>query len=1154
MQTRNALRKLGGAQQHELGEGPLADIAQQLVANWTAKEDARMAAAEQRAASMGAGPHLAALQRLAREAAASSLINHTAPAIMCADMHTLLKAASATHSSDRGLSRAATHAYRLWSKDPQGTLTVGDVARLRAHYAREYPRSKIAEVIDKELPKVGFNTLPVARLTRIAMDIARHSDTEGADPQTVYEGVMQREALTGNLPEQIRARAYIRGLLANVGEAESDIGDPLSRTLSRMASHDDPVLSRVGQEIEDDEEYVMEPDEAELPHDETEEEMTTIPSPITGEDLVLELGVEETPEEDLGTNEVDVTPEDIGTLSVMGQLEEFMDAGDEEEPDSIPMGPEGEETTAIIPDPSDVEGGELEVTLRAVEPEEPMEMEPPSEDETMESEAGSGVPGMAAEAAERPKYEDAPPVKGPRTEREEKDVRKFKDEPEIESPYGLARYMRQQRRDAFVVYAYSNGRRAAEPLDTFEAAGMASALRRIANHGVRGEVRSTPDALATEAIIVLDADKGEYLSVTAAEKLPGKDVMEPDVNAQQPAYMSGPSASDGLKAIQSDDMGKQNHPHGKLSKGAIKERCAQLGLTAVEIEHRLLGGEVVKAAGWSLACNDDDNVELRYSDGQARTASLVYLDDVIDNFMAHVAHNTPPPAAPVTKQAFYGITELFAIECDGCGAVNEYTMPKVAEAAQCGCGHETPVERIAASFEQGNPITGYLVVTDMPNASDARERTLHARRMLAAVKKVAPGAKATLRKDAKLEISLSGDQPALARVQRVLEDRYGVQAYKIEAQVMSQNAEGTPMAQPVAPLAPTTPQQQPAQTQQSYVGPPEMPTVQPVQPTQPTAQPAQTGTAPQLQAAYEIEYEDSEGKMGRAPVDAASADTARAVFARFNPDCKILKVGQMAAPPPAPAPAPMPDVAPGAPEMGGEDVPMPIEDQMAMEPEPTGGPMTLTPPEVGGGVHLNPDETEAVKAALTHYRNQGVGPMTALDQLSAQYRDLIERYGEKTDLQRHMIEAEAMKIAAEVWMKPAIMQVEAQKGPTPPSINTQQPDYVQVPKDLGKDSETDDAATSAVEAPTINTQVDTIATQPGASGADTSTQPDTETNDPGDFGAGKPKTQHPATDQKGVSLTPTDLGKDSDTGESQGGTTKMMDSTSSGAYNNVRSK
>jgi hypothetical protein len=318
---------------------------------------------------------------------------------------------------------------------------------------------------------------------------------------------------------------------------------------------------------------------------------------------------------------------------------------------------------------------------------------------------------------------------------------------------------------------------------------------------------------------------------------------------------------------------------------------------------------------------------------------------------------------------------------------------------------------------------------------------------------------------------------------------------------------------------------------------------------------------------------------------------------------------------------------------------------MLMNDEPAGEPDMGMEPGFGGGGALNPEEQEALKAALTHFRNQGVGPGTALDQLMTQYSDLFDRYGDKTDTQRHEVEAEAMKLVTEVWTQPGILepkqaqqlneegdqfgtavsvrapealkqnpealdkymrsmqrivmavaskfdvevdgdvqgregywelpgldhnkaraifdkfkadgipfQVQQRLAQFEPPVNTQQPDYTAPPADdLGEDSETDDAATNELEAPTVNTQVD-----PQGNFADTSDDlgADSETRDPGDFGAGKPDAHPDQHKQPGEKFPSTEgpaagLGDDSETDDS---INKMFEDVSEEGTDAFRSK
>lgn len=980
MQTRKALRRLGGAKS-ELGSGPLADYADQLVASMQKREADRMDDALRRAEQMGVGPHLTALKRLAAEYASQSLHDSKAPAIMAADFHDLLKTASKSQPTDNGLSRAATHAYMTWSKDPAGVLTLGDVAKFRDHYRQEYPRSSVGEVIESQMQRVGFNTLPVARLTRIAADIAREAEKTN-DPQTAYEAGVVRYGLQGTRPEHIRARAFVRSLIeSKSAQMAMESGDP-------------------------------------------DTEFASVDSPITGQPMMLELETAEQAEsegeempgamDDIGLGDADdneaddmydLDDADLDGMDIMGQLDDM--AGDSAAMD-VPMGPEPSESIAVIKDPTDPDGGDLEVVLRPVEAEEPAV--PAAENEGELAHAAANAPTSLSEAlGVKPDY---CPDHGEHCDGKHDDANKV----------------------AFAVYAYSAGKRADLPLDEFRSVGMAGALRRLASFGVRGEVRSRPETFARDAIIILDRTKGEYLHVTASEH-GGDAAFEVEPQAQQDAAMPSVPA-DGAAALQLESMGK--------AKKASREQLR-------DIEGQLLSGKTIKQAGWSLSINDDAEVELTYEGRMARTASLRALDEVIDDFVARSEPLTVKTAASTEKR--YTVSELFAVKCASCGSVDEYVAPDAAADLVCGsCSFETPAKRVAQLFSESNPVTGYIVVADVPEGEDPRDRNITARRIVSALQHVVADAHGTLRSDSKLEVVLPTSDPRrLNRARRVLEDRYGLKEFDI-----------TPVAAP---------------------------------------------TATTHTARFVVAFEG-----GEAPVEAADEATARRVFARFNPGVEVKSItAQM-----------MGDEMPGMPEGGGEAAPLPVEQQLDAGPPADGAMMS------GGTPHLSPPEQDALRAALTHYRNQGLGPMSALDQLGNQYSELIDKYGDKTDMQRHMIEAEAMRLAAEVWTKPAILSIEAQK------VN------------MGESA--DDDASSMTPGGGIKSQ---HAPQGQFADGDM-TGHGADDKDPGDFGADKPKAQHDAKDQKGTSLSSTDMGKDSDTGESK--TTRSMDSVSKGAPKNVRSK
>lgn len=892
MQTRKALRGLGRGQ-YELGDGPLADVATALAAAVNDREADRL---DRAAARGGAGPIHAALRRVAQQYAAELLVDSTAPAVMRADLHSVLKAAhDAAGGEDRGLRMAMAHAYRLWHKDPAGVATVGEVAKLRATYAEQYPRSRVAEVIDTEVPKIGFNTLPLRRLVAVAAEIARDV-AKGHDVQEAYEHAVERHALAGTTPDALRARALVRSLV----EAQLDDADPSDESELELEPGDDAEISM----LNGDDDGAADEGEPSV----------EVESPITGEPLMIELSQ---PEAEPAESEpaADVLPDDVHRMDMVGQLSDFIDDGDVDsspgmELDDAEPTSEAEPAEAVVTmaDPTDPQGGRLEVSVRAVEP--------PAGGDAVELGGGGGAPagmppGDVRSAAEDDEDDDeADPEAG---DFDEAGPPWGEDHPPWREAKGkgMSKCSRCNRtadkcecddsRSAWVVYAYSKGVRGAEPIDEFEASGMAAALRRLATFGVRGEIRSTATALANEALVVLDEARGDYLLVSAAKdkrskgKLPG---------FPSPAISKRPGDA---VSVGSDG-------------GAI--------LKAAEIEARVLSGETVRLGEWSLRVNDDADVELRKGKGHARTASLSHLDDMIATLIASASFKAPNTSAQSDTahapawSGRYAEVARFAHRCAACGTTNHYVMPEVAADLSCDCGFTT-----VASEVDADP-TGYWIVTDVPGGSD-RERVINAKRILAAMQKDVPSVTGLLRKDGKLQLDV-GDESATARLRRILEDRYGVTAYTMS------------------------------------------------------------------------------------PAEEAAARAA-----------------QLAGPPPGPGAEPLP----GGPEGGDEGAPLPVDDPMMgagadpmMGPPGMGGGLGVPGADLFGGTSLSPDESDAVRAALTHWRNQGLGPATALDKLLSQYKELIDRYGEETDHNRHLIEAEAMKLAAEVWMKPAVMDVETGNG------------------------------------------------------------------------------------------------------------------------------
>lgn len=1024
--TNEMLSRLGGSPP----ASPLSAMRDQILARTAAAEEHRLHEAQARQARLGggAGPLLSVLQRKLADLHAERLENSAAPAITCADFHQMLRSAAIENPKDRGLGRAATHAYRLWSKDPQGSLAVGDLARFRAHYTAEYPRSRVAAVIDHDVPKQGFNTLPIRDLNRIASQVVRAGGTQEA-----YEEAVRHHGLDQQSMHAFRCRAYIRSIIDQPAEESQEPQELAQRVAHRLATDEDPLLSKYAQMLDE-------------PEAEAE-----IESPITGEPLRIELEPEEEPElEPELAMESDPLPQG---MEMMAQLEDF-----------------APESTAVMSDPTDPEGGLLEVRVRSLEDAGPQPL--PDDDAP-------------------PLLDDAPPL--------------LDDGMDVDASSERCGQCGADDHDASSCEVRTAFRvvTAGRVIDRFNATGMAGALTRIAAHGVRGSVWAVPEEFARVAYINVD-DEDTWLRVAAAQpdEMDSDEAFTPDINEQMPDNLS--VSSDIM--VGDKTMGKQHHPHA-----------------AKRVAEAVLDGQIAKRAGWELQVNGDAEVELLYRGKQKRKASLGELDEVAEVF---VEKSAPPPL------------------------------------------------RYAAMRHQE---TGdYVIVTDVPGAKTA-DLKHNAKRMLSAIQKYVPAAKATLRKDAKLQVDLpKAGEAELGRVRRILEDRYRAREFMVTAQEMPldvPNVDGSAANEgPVQPHA-QSPEQLPQNTNQTPG------TLQPPQPAapQPAAPVQQDSTyvgPPQKQGArnWKVTFVTPRGETAEAPVEARTAKHARSLFLRFNDDCRVVRVAQMEL-----------EVAPGEPVGGGEEVPLPIEEQLVVVEDPQD--------------NLSMEERSALEAALKHFRNQNLGPLSAANKILSQYQQIFERHGEPTDHSRHEIEAATMAMAAEIWTQPAVLEKEAQStgfadmadpimssitlvyfdNPVKGSLKEkksyavdmhrkiqqvaqrlgadvhvdgnvdslvwelQGADAKQVEQALGPDAgkfqvrkraqksplgpDSETAAGSGLEAPKINTQ-------PPVSGnptKDTSLGKDTSTNDPGSFGADKPKAHPDQHKQPGESFADTDLGKDSET-------------------------
>jgi len=656
MRTRKALKTLSrGAVDAKFGSGPLSDVAGQLLEAAEAAEQERFARHAQRESYMQGTPAFDVLQRIVKQAQADALVDCSLPAILRFDFYSMLRTASSQLPSDRGVRQAMLWAKKLWTEEPMGTLSVGEVAQLREHYRDTQRGSKVASIIEDDVARVGFVTLPLRKLTVLASRVAGKSEREVA-------AAFDAEGISGDRPEQIRAQAYVRALaslptvkveadaMANKDIVErvahriqaQDMMPPADMSMSADAYAEDAEenfadpIAAGGEEVFEEEEFF----EGKIPHDEMAEEVFEMDSPNTGEPVVVELSA---PADEFGEMEPwhEGVPSsapgimDIG-MDIVGQLMDFEEL--EEEELVVGAGPVAEE----VPDPTDPEKTII-VTLEPgmVEEEEIIteEMELPGdelveeydeEDEfVLEAKSAGLSPHCAVHSASRARCRCG------------LQSRSAAAPGKVLTPY--------------TVWAWSNGVRGKTPVERFGAPSMAHALRRIARFGVDGQVACDLRAPEREAVIILDDHNFLHVATSASE------AFSPKINEQQPPQMDI-GEDDGKEVLVGDAKIKQNRSKKKsrirMSRSEIERRCASLGWNAQKIEDSLLdGGEVATdepqkgRSVWALAIDDGDEIVLNRiammgaaeETRKVASWSLLDLDDAVDAFMARVAATIQTP-------------------------------------------------------------------------------------------------------------------------------------------------------------------------------------------------------------------------------------------------------------------------------------------------------------------------------------------------------------------------------------------------------------------------------------------------------------------------------------------------------------------------------
>lgn len=212
MQTRKALKTLSsGKLNYEDKVGPLAKHADRLLKKHAEKQDQIMTE-KHRHSAVASLPVLEAARNKLSQVIGESVLPDDTPIVSRFDMFSVIKDASKADKNDQGLRGMALHLERLWHQEPLGVITAGALTRLRDHYQQNNMRSRVAEIIDNEVPKVAFNSLPVVNLIRIASEIKTQED---------YNEIIARNHLDSDHPNHVRARTFIRTLLNRKADIEA---------------------------------------------------------------------------------------------------------------------------------------------------------------------------------------------------------------------------------------------------------------------------------------------------------------------------------------------------------------------------------------------------------------------------------------------------------------------------------------------------------------------------------------------------------------------------------------------------------------------------------------------------------------------------------------------------------------------------------------------------------------------------------------------------------------------------------------------------------------------------------------------------------------------------------------------------------------------
>lgn len=1086
MKTADALRDIYG---HETDgfTTRLAEIADDLVRAADEREDRRMAEAALRDALAGDAPLIDNLRRALLTAQHEDLSNSKLPAVTRADAYDVVKQASRENPSDRGLVQAKHTLYDLWSRDPIGIMTVGELSTYRDHFADLFPKSAAKSVFDRDIPEVGFQTLTnLPFLTRLASEVV---------DQESYEHIVELHGLDGDRPEQVRGRAYIAGL-AEMALSDETFETPdysitatMNKALSRLAQdfgaedeEEDPA--DVDGALDMDDGYMSDPDESELPHDEHTEEMATITSPITGEDLVIELGVKDDQHAD--------------------GFEPSEDDAEEESPMSIGGLPDMEamSTTAS-------RRARQQSTRRAQMSTMTLKPSPaPSPGESPMG--GNSFPAQSSEAelgAGEPADETITTIIDPTSGEElQLTLTPIEDEgPEDLNPSDDAGDMQEEMMEPMSAMASAKS----QPTDEDED-GMDAAF----NPGVSKQPKDKVKGISPA---VLTAKAGLSLTTTQIKSLCASQGL--DAPSIETKVLSGDWAFGGQQLVAGvsewglggldvgDDLLLTRY-NEKGDVSAIARRASLAEFDGVVNDFMALcaaglaksAQKETGAGGWPL-------VPSKMWPGEKSIAC---------------------PKCGSLDVTMGGSYPVRGTGAGGRGRLGDAGGLDTNTCNDCGFSGSTPSKPIKAAAKRVPKTRDYVLTADVPQGAP-----IIARRMMASVHKIVANADGEMLNDGRLSIMLrQAEERTVNRIQKVLTDVFGIRNFEAQHIEMAKEAQRSyldtsPGREPqfddginydpessgsfspqeeeerlrdycqhlgMAPeqierevhrmqsgLDPIDPRLRAEGSHEEACGPMGMQAAPSDSPfkgrapenQQPAGQPAKPLNAPMQTSATGSQVQQDFIKRHTDPLKRAQLEESIDDEEILDDDMPMTDDELM------PDEGDLGESLP--PEMGAD----PMMGGPGMGMDPMGGGMGMGGPGMGGmggpglmgppmdasqmpldisSGQLMPEDEQAVGAAMSHFRNTGLLPLEAIDKFVAAYGAMLDKYGDATSPQRGMAEAAVVRVMSEAYQRPAVIPAAAKSAsvntptivkakaktaemPTP-KVNTQQKGKVKPKKDM----------------------------------------------------------------------------------------------------------